>query len=109
MMMLSTQLFGDKSANRVHIQWLPFMTRLDEMSTYSWGSAALAWLYRCMCGVTNKNVTNLVGPYNYYSLGSSGGSPLSSRMCLMTFLFRWHLSIDRCIESFIICSELLTF
>ncbi|RYR48352.1 hypothetical protein Ahy_A07g034381 [Arachis hypogaea] len=62
MMLLSTQLFGDKSANRVHIRWLPFVANLDDMGRYSWGSAALAWLYRCMCRVANRNVTNLVGP-----------------------------------------------
>ncbi|RYQ93060.1 hypothetical protein Ahy_B09g099320 [Arachis hypogaea] len=62
MMLLSTQLFGDKSANRVHIRWLPFVARLDEMGSYSWASAALAWLYRCMCRVANRNVTNLAGP-----------------------------------------------
>ncbi|RYR40115.1 hypothetical protein Ahy_A09g045794 [Arachis hypogaea] len=32
------------------------------MGTYSWGSGALAWLYRCMCQVANRNVTNLAGP-----------------------------------------------
>ncbi|QHO22600.1 uncharacterized protein DS421_12g356650 [Arachis hypogaea] len=31
MMLLSTQLFGEKSANRVHIRWLPFVVNLDEM------------------------------------------------------------------------------
>ncbi|RYR55273.1 hypothetical protein Ahy_A06g030511 [Arachis hypogaea] len=40
MMLLSTQLFGDKSANRVHIRWLPFVANLDDMG---------------------RNVTNLVG------------------------------------------------
>ncbi|RYQ98351.1 hypothetical protein Ahy_B08g094401 [Arachis hypogaea] len=49
MMLLGTQLFADKSGNRIHIRWLPFVARLEEMGTYSWGSAALAWLYRCMC------------------------------------------------------------
>ncbi|RYR28279.1 hypothetical protein Ahy_B01g052398 [Arachis hypogaea] len=43
------KLFGDKSANRVHIQWLPFVANLDDVGSYSQGSAALAWLYRCMC------------------------------------------------------------
>ncbi|RYQ91094.1 hypothetical protein Ahy_B09g096956 isoform C [Arachis hypogaea] len=62
MLLLSTKLFGDKSANRVHIQWLPFMANFDDMGSYSWGSAALAWLYRCMCRVANRNITNLVGP-----------------------------------------------
>ncbi|XP_072084341.1 serine/threonine-protein phosphatase 7 long form homolog [Arachis hypogaea] len=62
MMLLSTQLFMDKSANRVHLHWLSFVARLDDMGSYSWGAAALAWLYRCMCRVTNRNVTNLAEP-----------------------------------------------
>ncbi|RYR66818.1 hypothetical protein Ahy_A03g012905 [Arachis hypogaea] len=33
MMLLSTQLFGDKSGNRVHIRCLPFVARLDEMGS----------------------------------------------------------------------------
>ncbi|RYR29360.1 hypothetical protein Ahy_B01g053759 [Arachis hypogaea] len=56
MMLLSTQLFGDKSGTRLHIRWLPYVTRLEHMGQYSWGSAALSWLYRCMCRVTNRNV-----------------------------------------------------
>ncbi|RYR49150.1 hypothetical protein Ahy_A07g035464 isoform C [Arachis hypogaea] len=47
------------SGNQVHIRWLPFVARLDDMGSYSWGLAALAWLYRCMCWVANRNVTNL--------------------------------------------------
>ncbi|XP_072094207.1 serine/threonine-protein phosphatase 7 long form homolog [Arachis hypogaea] len=62
MMLLGTQLFGDKSGNRIHIRWLPYVVRLEEMGTYSWGSAALAWLYRCMCRVANRNVIKLAGP-----------------------------------------------
>ncbi|RYR44002.1 hypothetical protein Ahy_A08g040385 [Arachis hypogaea] len=48
MMLLSTQLFGDKSGNQVYIRWLPFVAKLDEMGSYSWASATLAWLYRCI-------------------------------------------------------------
>ncbi|RYQ86130.1 hypothetical protein Ahy_B10g105812 [Arachis hypogaea] len=62
MMLLGTQLFADKSGNRVHIRWLPYVARLEEMGTYSWGSTALAWLYRCMCRVTNRHVVKLAGP-----------------------------------------------
>ncbi|RYR67285.1 hypothetical protein Ahy_A03g013607 isoform B [Arachis hypogaea] len=62
MMLLFTQLFGDKSENRVHIRWLPFVPRLVYMGSYRWGSATLAWLYRCMCPMANRNVTNLAGP-----------------------------------------------
>ncbi|QHO23069.1 uncharacterized protein DS421_12g360470 [Arachis hypogaea] len=62
MILLGTQLFADKSGNRVHIRWLPYVARLEEMGTYSWGSAALAWLYRCMCRVANRHVVKLAGP-----------------------------------------------
>ncbi|XP_072054472.1 serine/threonine-protein phosphatase 7 long form homolog [Arachis hypogaea] len=55
-------LFADKSGNRIHIRWLPFVARLEEMGGYSWGSAALAWLYRCMCRVANRHVVKLAGP-----------------------------------------------
>ncbi|XP_057746365.1 serine/threonine-protein phosphatase 7 long form homolog [Arachis stenosperma] len=92
MMLLSTQLFGDKSVNRVHIRWLPFVANLDDMGRYSCGSTALAWLYRCMCRVVNRNVTNLAGPlqllqswifWRFSSLRPSGfevfSFPLASR------------------------------
>ncbi|RYR61751.1 hypothetical protein Ahy_A04g018954 [Arachis hypogaea] len=46
MMLLGTQLFSDKSGNRIHIRWLPYVARLEKMGSYSWGSAVLAWLYR---------------------------------------------------------------
>ncbi|XP_072056368.1 protein MAIN-LIKE 1-like [Arachis hypogaea] len=62
MMLLGTQLFTDKSGNRIHIRWLPYVARLEEMGDYSWGSAALAWLYRCMCRVANRHVVKLAGP-----------------------------------------------
>ncbi|RYR44163.1 hypothetical protein Ahy_A08g040547 [Arachis hypogaea] len=62
MMLLGTQLFADKSGNRIHIRWLPYVARLEEMGRYSWASAALAWLYRCMCRVANRHVVKLAGP-----------------------------------------------
>ncbi|RYQ78897.1 hypothetical protein Ahy_Scaffold8g108376 [Arachis hypogaea] len=62
MMLLGTQLFADKSGNRIHIRWLPYAARLEEMGSYSWGSAALAWLYWCMCRVANRHVVKLAGP-----------------------------------------------
>ncbi|RYR09949.1 hypothetical protein Ahy_B05g078399 isoform E [Arachis hypogaea] len=39
-----------------------YAPRLEEMGGYSWGSAALAWLYRCMCRVANRHVVKLAGP-----------------------------------------------
>ncbi|RYQ79174.1 hypothetical protein Ahy_Scaffold6g107870 [Arachis hypogaea] len=42
MMLLSTQLFMDKSSNRVHLRWLSFVARLDNIGSYTWGAVALA-------------------------------------------------------------------
>ncbi|RYR20280.1 hypothetical protein Ahy_B03g065385 isoform D [Arachis hypogaea] len=82
MMLLGTQLFANKSGNRVHIRWLPFVARLEEMETYSWGSAALAWLYRCMCRVANRNVIKWSG---YIPSSSEKGPRVQT----------WRLWIDR--------------
>ncbi|RYQ89211.1 hypothetical protein Ahy_B09g095969 isoform F [Arachis hypogaea] len=82
MMLLGTQLFADKSGNRVHIRWLPFVARLEEMGSYSWGSAALAWLYRCMCRVANRNVIKWSG---YIPSSSEKGPRVQT----------WRLWIDR--------------
>ncbi|RYR12615.1 hypothetical protein Ahy_B04g070074 isoform A [Arachis hypogaea] len=71
MMLLGTQLFADKSGNRIHIRWLPYVARLEEMGGYSWGSAALAWLYRCMCRVANRHVVKWSG----YNPGISNKGP----------------------------------
>ncbi|RYR23618.1 hypothetical protein Ahy_B03g068815 [Arachis hypogaea] len=92
LMLLSSQLFADKNANRVHLRWLPYLASLDDLGRYSWGSVALAWLYRCLCRGTNRNVVNLAGPlqllqswifWRFSSLRPSGfnifGFPLSSR------------------------------
>ncbi|RYQ92749.1 hypothetical protein Ahy_B09g098967 [Arachis hypogaea] len=62
MMLLGTQLFANKFGNRIHIRWLPYVARLEETGGYSWASAALAWLYRCMYRVANKHVVKLAGP-----------------------------------------------
>ncbi|RYR25044.1 hypothetical protein Ahy_B02g058680 [Arachis hypogaea] len=62
MMLLSTQLFEDKSGTCLHIRWLLYVARLEDMGQYSWGSAALSWLFRCMCRVANRNVVKLAGP-----------------------------------------------
>ncbi|QHO01972.1 uncharacterized protein DS421_13g419830 [Arachis hypogaea] len=59
MMLLSTNLLGDKSGTHMHIRWLPYVAKLEDMGGYSWTSAALSWLYRCLCRVANRNVVKL--------------------------------------------------
>ncbi|RYQ85623.1 hypothetical protein Ahy_B10g105191 [Arachis hypogaea] len=85
-------LFGDKSRNRVYIRWFPFVARLDDMGSYSWGSAALAWLYRCMCRVANRNAT-----CSYCSHGFSSGFLASGRGVSTHIPSHWHLGIHICI------------
>ncbi|RYR08037.1 hypothetical protein Ahy_B05g075581 [Arachis hypogaea] len=98
-------LFADKSGNRVHIRWLPYVARLEEMGTYSWSSAALAWLYRCMCRVANRHVVKLAGPLQllqswifwrfplFRPAGWSGYNPSSSEKGPRVQM--WRLRIDR--------------
>ncbi|KAL4356179.1 hypothetical protein AHAS_Ahas09G0060800 [Arachis hypogaea] len=43
---ISTQFFGDKNWNQVHLRWLPFVAKLNEMGKYSRGSVALGWWVR---------------------------------------------------------------
>ncbi|XP_072065389.1 protein MAIN-LIKE 2-like [Arachis hypogaea] len=62
MMLLPTQLFSYKSGTRMYIRWLPYVVRLEDMDSYSWGSTALSWLHRCLFRVANKNVVKLAGP-----------------------------------------------
>ncbi|RYR59337.1 hypothetical protein Ahy_A05g025204 isoform A [Arachis hypogaea] len=82
----------ETNANRVHLCWLPYLASLDDLGRYSWGSAVLAWLYRCLCRGTNRNVVNLAGPlqllqswifWRFPTLRPSGfdriGFPLASR------------------------------
>ncbi|RYR78263.1 hypothetical protein Ahy_A01g003005 [Arachis hypogaea] len=53
-----------KSGNRIHIRWLPYVARLEEMGGYSWGSAALAWWSGYNPGVSEKGPRFIWMPYS---------------------------------------------
>ncbi|QHO20647.1 uncharacterized protein DS421_11g339810 [Arachis hypogaea] len=110
LMLLSSQLFADKNANRVHLRWLPYLASLDDLGRYSWGSAALAWLYRCLCRGTNRNIVNLAGPlqllqswifWRFPTLRPTGfdgfGFPLASRWA--TFMPRNDAGAQRLVSA----------
>ena len=41
--------------------FLPFLEDFDATRWYSWGSAALAWLYRELCRATNPDSCEIAG------------------------------------------------
>ncbi|XP_057734566.1 protein MAIN-LIKE 1-like [Arachis stenosperma] len=54
-------LLPDKANNTVHIRYLPLLANYNAISTYSWGSAILCWLYRAMCLATDYNMEGMAG------------------------------------------------
>ena len=54
-------LFMDKSADRVSLIPLLLLNPISNARRYSWGSAALAWLYRQLCGASKKDAMQIGG------------------------------------------------
>ncbi|QHO55752.1 Serine/threonine protein phosphatase 7 long form isogeny [Arachis hypogaea] len=61
MYLLGGVLLPDKANNTVHVRYLPLQANYEAISTYSWGSAVLCWLYRAMCLATDYNVEGMSG------------------------------------------------
>ena len=84
--LIGAVLFSDKTGNRVQLLYLTLLDAPWEViSGYSWGSAALAYLYRRLCEASQKNVKEIAGPliilqviisYNAYSTGNNIVVPL---------------------------------
>ncbi|XP_016700030.1 serine/threonine-protein phosphatase 7 long form homolog [Gossypium hirsutum] len=51
----------DANNNKLHLMYLPLLADLSSVSSYSWGSAVLAVLYRELCWVTNSDVVDMGG------------------------------------------------
>ena len=54
-------LFMDKLADRVSLLTLPLFNPISNARQYSWGSAALAWLYRQLCSASKMDVMQIGG------------------------------------------------
>ncbi|QHO07083.1 uncharacterized protein DS421_14g460450 [Arachis hypogaea] len=65
------------------------------MGSYSWGSAALAWLYRHMYRVANKNVTNLAGPLQLLQTSFKWAAYLPTNDGNEKILIQYRLALDR--------------
>ncbi|XP_057548033.1 protein MAIN-LIKE 2-like [Amaranthus tricolor] len=61
--LIGAVLFSDKTGNRVQLLYLTLLDAPWEVvSSYSWGSVALAYLYRRLCEASRKNVKEITGP-----------------------------------------------
>ncbi|KAH1260888.1 Protein MAIN-LIKE 1 [Glycine max] len=52
-------LFVDKSSNKVSLRYLQFLCDFEQCSTYAWGPAVLAFLYREMCSATDYKIKSI--------------------------------------------------
>ena len=59
--MLGGMLFMDKFGERVSIMYLQFLNPINNENNYSWGSAALSWLYRHHCKASEKTAKQIGG------------------------------------------------
>ncbi|RYR15649.1 hypothetical protein Ahy_B04g072541 [Arachis hypogaea] len=98
MMLLSTQLFADKSNTRMHIRWLLYVARLEDMGRYSWGSTTLSWLYSCLCRVANKHMLGGLQHWPFPTLNIDFLMSKDGRggdQWFLTSLQGWHIHCDR--------------
>lgn len=51
----------DKTQNKVQLMFLPLLEHLDQIHTYSWGSACLARLYRDLCRASSLDAKDIGG------------------------------------------------
>ncbi|KAL5141504.1 Serine/threonine-protein phosphatase 7 long form [Glycine soja] len=54
-------LFVNKSSSKVSLRYLQFLRDFEQCSTYAWGPAVLAYLYREMCSATDYKVKSIGG------------------------------------------------
>lgn len=59
--MLSGMLFMDKSGERISVMYLQFLNPISNGKKYSWGSAALSWLYRHLCKASETTAKQIGG------------------------------------------------
>jgi len=59
--LLGGTLFMDKSGERISVRYLQYFDPISNGKKYSWGSAALSWLYRHLCKASEKTAKQIGG------------------------------------------------
>ncbi|KAI4296149.1 hypothetical protein L6164_036131 [Bauhinia variegata] len=60
--LIGSVLFTDKSGADVQLMFLPMLRNIADVPQFSWGSAALAHLYRELCKACKKGANEIAGP-----------------------------------------------
>ncbi|CAN1140418.1 Serine/threonine-protein phosphatase 7 long form homolog [Linum perenne] len=60
--LISGVLFTDKSGSAIQLKFLPLLRDFSNTGQLSWGSAALAFLYRELCRATKTGAIEMSGP-----------------------------------------------
>ncbi|KAL9687532.1 hypothetical protein QQ045_031936 [Rhodiola kirilowii] len=61
LLMLGSSLMPYSSGSEISLHYLPLLADLDSLSSYSWGAAVLAYLYRSLCNACESKSTQLIG------------------------------------------------
>ncbi|KAK6781844.1 hypothetical protein RDI58_019640 [Solanum bulbocastanum] len=59
--MIAGMMMADTSGNYLKLMYLPMLEDLNVVSSYSWGSATLAYLYRFLCKASQSNQNEIAG------------------------------------------------
>ncbi|PNX87771.1 hypothetical protein L195_g043867, partial [Trifolium pratense] len=61
LLLVGTTIFSNKAKNNVDLTYLKYFIDLDQVHTYAWGTAALAFLYRELTNVTVPSCKYVAG------------------------------------------------
>ena len=62
LLLLGCRIFPDSSGDRVKLLYLRMLEDVSRTQPYSWGSAALAYLYRELCSACMRGRQTIAGP-----------------------------------------------
>ncbi|GAV77074.1 LOW QUALITY PROTEIN: PMD domain-containing protein, partial [Cephalotus follicularis] len=92
--LLGRILFPDSSGDTVSLMFLPILTDLYDVDTYSWGSGTKAWLYRSLCKACHRGVSQIDGNLLLLQLWAWEQFPIKPPLPFDDFHFQYPLFDD---------------